>query len=75
MQTKYIGQEKFIVRGLSYYRITDESADAATQAEWAEGVLSQPNVVYMNGKHSHVVGGSILDKAEDTLLDHIVLLA
>lgn len=75
MQTTYIGQLKVIVRGARYFRITEESADAATQAEWADGVLAKPSVTYPNGRNSHEAAGEILDKAEDTLIDYLVVTA
>jgi len=75
MQTTYIGQEKFIVRGARHFRITEASEDAATQAEWADKVLAAPAVIWQNGRNSHEAAGEILNQAEDVLLDHMVLLA
>lgn len=75
MQTTYIGQEKFIVRGGRHFRATEASEDAATQAECAEKVLAAPAVTWQNGRNSHETAGEILERAEDVLLDHMVLLA
>lgn len=74
MQTTYVGPMKLIVRGGRYFRITDESAEVATQAKWADKVLAQPAVTYQNGRNSHEVAGEILDKAEDVLLDYMVFV-
>lgn len=75
MQTTYIGQEKLIVRGARYFRCCDESNDAVTQAEWADKVLASPAVTYPNGRNSHVVAGEVLDRAEDALIEFMVLVA
>lgn len=75
MQTTYIGQTKFIVRGARHFRITERSADAATEAEWADKVLSAPAVTYLNGRNSHEVAGEVLDSAEDALIDYLVVTA
>jgi hypothetical protein len=74
MQTTYIGEQKVIVRGGRYFRLTEESADAATQAEWADGVLAKPAVMYPNGRNSHEAAGDVLDKAEDALIDYLLLV-
>lgn len=73
METTYIGQLKVIVRGGRFFRFTDESAEAAELAQWADGVLSAPAVIYPNGRNSHEAAGEILDKAEDTLIDYMLL--
>ncbi|WP_257820204.1 hypothetical protein [Burkholderia glumae] len=70
----YIGQFKVIVRGGRHFRITERSLDAATQAEWADGVLAAPAVVYPNGKNSHEAAGEVLDKAEDELIAYLLLI-
>ena len=75
MQTTYIGQEKFIQRGGRVFRITDQSTEAATTAEWADGVLSRENVQYPNGRMSHEVANEMLEQAEDTLLDYLCVTA
>ncbi|QBQ74382.1 hypothetical protein BcepSauron_002 [Burkholderia phage BcepSauron] len=74
MKTTYIGQTKVIVRGARYFRLTDASADAATSAEWADGVLARPAVIYPNGRNSHEVAGEILERAEDTLIDYLLVV-
>ncbi|EPH5795442.1 hypothetical protein ACS2R3_002951 [Pseudomonas aeruginosa] len=75
MQTTYIGQDKFIQRGGRIFRITEQSADAATSAEWADGVLARENVQLPNGRMSHEVANEVLEKAEDTLLDFLCVTA
>ena len=75
MQTTYVGQEKFIQRGGRIFRSTDESAEAATSANWADGVLSRENVHYPNGRMSHDVAGEGLEKAEDALLEYLCVTA
>ncbi|KAB1444175.1 hypothetical protein [Bordetella bronchiseptica] len=75
MQTTYIGQEKVIVRGARYFRITERSADAATEAEWADKVLAAPAVTYQNGRNSHEVAGEVLDRAEDALIGYLLVTA
>lgn len=75
MQTTYVGQEKFIQRGGRIFRLTDESAEAATNAEWADSVLARENVRYPNGRMSHEVANETLEKAEDTLLDYLCVTA
>jgi hypothetical protein len=75
MQTTYIGQTKLIVRGARLFRITERSAEAATNAEWADKVLAAPAVTYPNGRNSHEVAGELLDRAEDDLLDFMVVTA
>ncbi|EJS3802561.1 hypothetical protein OE494_29435 [Pseudomonas aeruginosa] len=75
MQTTYVGQDKFIQRGGRIFRFTDDSAEAATNAEWADGVLARENVRYPNGRMSHEVAGEVLEKAEDTLLDFLCVTA
>jgi len=75
MQTTYIGQDKYIVRGMRCFRITDASAEAATQAEWADKVLAAPAVIWPNGRDSHEAAGDALSRAEDVLLDYMVLVA
>lgn len=72
MQTTYIGQTKVIQRTGRYFRLCDQSADAATQAEWADKVLDQPCVTYPNGRESHETALSVLDAAEDALLDFLL---
>lgn len=74
MKTTYIGQLKVIVRNGRYFRITDRSADAATQAEWADEILTRPNVIYPNGRSSHECANEVLDKAEDTLIEYMLLV-
>ncbi|QRE00438.1 hypothetical protein [Burkholderia phage BCSR52] len=74
MKTTYIGQLKVIVRGGRYFRITETSSDSATQAEWADGVLSKPAVTYPNGRNSHEAAGEVLDKAEDALIDYLLIV-
>lgn len=74
MQTTYIGQLKVIVRGGRYFRLTEKSVDAAKQAEWADGVLSRPNVKYPNGRFSHEAAAEILERAEDTLIDYLLIV-
>ncbi|KZN20852.1 MULTISPECIES: hypothetical protein [Pseudomonas] len=71
MQTTYIGQNEFIKRGGRIFRVTEESADAATSAEWADGILVRENVQFPNGRMSHEVANEVLEKAEDTLLDYL----
>ena len=73
MKTVWLGQHKFIVQGARHFRITEKSADAATQAEWADSVLDQPAVIYQNGRNSHEVAGEVLEQAEDVLLDYLVV--
>lgn len=75
MKTTYVGQEKVIVRGARIFAITDASADAAVQAEWADGVLAVPPVTYQNGRNSHEVACEVLDAAEDTLIDYLRVTA
>lgn len=75
MQTTYIGQEKVIVRGARYFRMTERSADAATEAEWADKVLAAPAVTYQNGRNSHEVAGEVLERAEDALIGHLLVTA
>ncbi|MDU4254509.1 hypothetical protein [Pseudomonas sp.] len=75
MQTTYIGQEKFIQRGGRIFRITEQSTEAATNAEWADGVLARENVRFPNGRMSHEVANEMLEQAEDTLLDYLCVTA
>jgi hypothetical protein len=72
VQTAYVGQAKLIQRNGCFYQITDESREAVVQAEWAEGVLSRPAVVYANGRSSHDVANEVLEAAEDGLIDYLV---
>ena len=71
MQTFQIGQKEFIKRGGRTFLITEESADAATNAEWADGILARENVKFPNGRMSHEVANEVQEKAEDTLLDFL----
>lgn len=73
MKTVWLGQEKYIVRGGRHFAITEESSDAAVQAEWADSILSRPAVTYQNGRNSHQVAGEVLEQAEDVLLDYLVI--
>ena len=73
MQTFHIGQNEFIKRGGRTYLMTEESADAATSAEWADGVLARENVQFPNGRMSHEAANEVLEKAEDTLLDFLCI--
>jgi hypothetical protein len=75
MKTTWIGQTKVIVRGARYFRLTEESGEAAVQAEWADGVLAKPAVNFPNGRDSHEVAGEVLDKAEDALIAYLVVTA
>lgn len=75
MQTTYVGQDKFIQRGGRIFRFTDDSAEAATSADWADSVLSRENVRYPSGRMSHDVAGEVLEKAEDALLEYLCLTA
>lgn len=74
MQTTFIGQDKYIVCGARYYRVTEASEDAATQAEWADKILAAPAVTFANGRNSHDAAGEVLERAEDVLLDHMVII-
>lgn len=74
MKTTYIGQEKVIVHNGCYYRITETSSDAVVQAEWARELLAKPNVTYPNGRQSHEAAGKILEKAEDRLIDYMLIV-
>ncbi|WP_020190747.1 hypothetical protein [Pseudomonas putida] len=71
MQTVHIGQNEFIKRGGRIYLMTEESADAATSAEWADGVLARENVQFPNGRMSHEAANEVLEKAEDTLIEFL----
>lgn len=71
MHTFYIGQDEFIQRDGRSYRKTEESADAATNAEWADGVLARENVKFPNGRMSHEVANEVMEKSEDILLDYL----
>jgi hypothetical protein len=71
MQTVEIGQHKFIKRSGLTFLITEESTDAATNAEWADGILARENVKFPNGRMSHEVANEVQEKAEDTLLDFL----
>lgn len=73
MQTFQIGHKEFIKRGGRTFLITEESADAATNAEWADGILARENVKFPNGRMSHEVANEVLEKAEDTLLDYLCI--
>lgn len=75
MKTTWIGETKVIVRGARYFRLTEESADAAVQAEWADAVLAKPAVTLPNGRDSHEVAGEALDQAEDALIEYLVVTA
>ena len=70
-QATYIGEEKFILRSGRIFRITEQSADAATNAKWAESILARTNIQFPNGRMSHEVANEVLEKAEDTLLDYL----
>jgi len=69
-----IGQEKLIQRGVRFFRYTSVSADAALNAAWADTILAEAPTVFPNGKISHEVAGQVLDDAELTLLDFLVLV-
>lgn len=73
MLTTYIGQNEFIKRGGRIFRVTEESTDAATSAEWADGILARENVQFPNGRMSHEAANEVLEKAEDTLLDYLCI--
>jgi hypothetical protein len=75
MQTTYIGQNKFIQRSGRIFTITEQSADAATGAEWADGVLARESVQFPDGRMSHEVANEVLERAEDTLLDYLCVTA
>lgn len=75
MQTTYIGQYKFIQRGGRIFTVTELSADAATSAEWADGVLARESVQFPNGRMSHEVATEVLEKAENKLLDYLCVTA
>lgn len=71
METTYIGQTEYIKRGGRIFRITGQSADAATSAEWADKILLAENVKFPNGRMSHEVANEELERAEDVLLDYL----
>lgn len=71
MQKINVGQNELVKRGGRTFLLTEESEDAATSAEWADGILARENVQYPNGRMSHEVANEVLEKAEDTLLDYL----
>jgi len=75
MQTRYIGQTKFLVLDGRLFRDTEQAREAITNIEWARDRLSMPNVRFQNGKESHEVANQMIDKAEDTLMDYQVFTA
>lgn len=75
MQKVFIGQTKVIVHGGRYFRHCEGSEELVSDAEWAAKVLKAPDVIYPNGRSSHVVAGEVLDRAEDGLLEFMVLVA
>ena len=71
MQTTYVGQTTLIVHGGRYFANCDGAREHVVQAEWAQGVLAAPAVIYPNGRHSHEVANEVLDKAEEGLIDFL----
>lgn len=52
MQEIQIGQARYIQSGFQLYHHSEEVADAASKAEWAEGVLTENNV-WLTPEHLH----------------------
>ena len=50
-----------------------ESEFAISEINWANKILSNPSVVWPNGRDSHDVAGEILDRAEDALISYLCL--
>jgi len=57
------------------FRKTDASEKHLCNLEWAQSLLAAPDVIWINGKHSHVVAARMLEKAEDHLLNWRVFQA
>ena len=74
MSIAYEGQEKLVVLGDRYFKLCEQSEQAAYNVEWANTILAKPSVTYPNGRASHEVASEIREKAEDTLLDFWVLV-
>lgn len=75
MKFAYAGLHKFLTRNERLYFICERSQDAIVQAEWADDVLKRTNVQFENGRWSHEAAGEILDKAEDVLVQYLVVTA
>ena len=73
MKTQWVGQAKFIgTDDGRYFLENEESCDAITQLEWAQGMLLKPDVVYPNGVHSHHAANKVAELAENTLIKYQV---
>lgn len=69
-----IGQARFVQSGFQLYNHSEAVVDAASKAEWADGVLTENNVwltpEYMQAEAAHVLVGlakSTLAQAEEIL--------
>jgi hypothetical protein len=75
VKTTYVGQEKLIAYDGRFFKFCDDAAEHVVQAEWAQGVLKAPAVIYPNGRNSIEVANEVLEKAEDGLIDYWRLTA
>ena len=48
-----------------------KSEFAIKEIEWANKILSNPSILFMNGRDSHVVAGEVIDRAENTLISYL----
>lgn len=70
METTYQGEQKIIKAFGRMFDYCEESHNAVVQVEWARKVLSEPDCIYPNKRHSHDVAGEVLDKYEDALIEY-----
>lgn len=69
MQEIQIGQTRYVQSGFQLYHHSDAVADAASKAEWAEGVLTENNVWLTPENLQADVADDMVRLAKSTLAD------
>jgi hypothetical protein len=64
---RYFGETKAFLFEGKYYPDEEELENAIIQAQWAQGILSGPNVTWTNGRQSHDAASQVLEDSLDTL--------
>jgi hypothetical protein len=67
METRYFGEIKALGFEGRWYPNEDDLANAIVQAEWAKGILSEPEVIWPNGRSSHNAASAVLDESHYAL--------
>lgn len=69
MQEIQIGQTRYVQSGFQLYQHSEAVADAASKAEWAEGVLTENNVWLTPENLQADVANDLVRLAKNTLAD------